>query len=179
MNNFSHSQVPANGIELHVVQEGEGPPVLLLHGFPELWYSWRHQVPAIAASGRRAIAPDLRGCGGSSIPEGVEAYDIETLAGDVVGLMDSLEIGEAAVVGHDWGANLAWKTALLHPGRVTAVAGLSVPHLPAGGDRAPTGVMREVLGEDFYMVWIQEPGVADAALAADVRRTLATREVWT
>lgn len=178
VNNFSHSQVPANGIELHVVQEGEGSPVLLLHGFPELWYSWRHQVPAIAASGRRAIAPDLRGFGGSSIPQGVEAYDIETLAGDVVGLMDSLEIGEAVVVGHDWGANLAWKTALLHPERVTAVAGLSVPYLPAGGDRAPTGVMREVLGEDFYMVWIQEPGVADAALAADVRRTLATREVW-
>ena len=152
VNNFSHSQVGANGIELHVVQEGEGQPVLLIHGFPELWYSWRHQIPAIAASGRRAIVPDLRGFGGSSIPEGVAAYDIETLTADVVGLMDSLEIEEAVVVGHDWGANLAWKTALLHPDRVTAVAGLSVPYMPAGGDRPPTEVMREFRGEDFYMV---------------------------
>ena len=178
VNSFSHSQVAANGIEFHVVEAGAGEPVLLLHGFPELWYSWRHQLPALAGAGYRALAPDMRGFGGSSVPEGVGAYDIETLTADVVGLMDSLDLESAAVVGHDWGANLAWKTALLYPDRVSAVAGLSVPYLPAGGDRPPTEVMAEVLGADFYMVWIQEPGVADGALAADVRRTLATREVW-
>ena len=101
VNNFSRSRVPANGIELNVAQSGEGPPVLLLHGFPELWFSWRHQLPAIAASGRRAIAPDLRGFGGSSAPAGAAAYDIETLTADVTGLMDSLGLEKAAIVGHD------------------------------------------------------------------------------
>ncbi len=173
----SHQQIAANGIELHVAQSGEGDPVLLLHGFPELWYSWRHQIAAIAGSGRRAIAPDLRGFGGSSAPQQVEDYDIEQLTGDVAGLLDALEIEQAVVVGHDWGADLAWKFALLYPQRVKAVAGLSVPYVPRA-PAPPTKLMTEHLGEDFYIVWIQQPGVADAALIADVRRTLATRETW-
>ncbi len=173
----THQQIAANGIELHVAQSGEGDPVVLLHGFPELWYSWRHQISAIAASGRRAIAPDLRGFGGSSAPQQVEDYDIEQLTGDVAGLLDALEIEQAVIVGHDWGADLAWKFALLQPQRVKAVAGLSVPYVPRA-PAPPTEPMAEHLGEDFYIVWIQQPGVADAALSADVRRTLATRETW-
>ncbi len=173
----SHQQIAANGIELHVAQSGEGDPVLLLHGFPELWYSWRHQISAIAASGRRAIAPDLRGFGGSSAPQQVEDYDIEQLTGDVAGLLDALEIEQAVIVGHDWGADLAWKFALLYPQRVKAVAGLSVPYVPRA-PAPPTELMAEHIGEDFYIVWIQQPGVADAALIADVRRTLTTRETW-
>lgn len=111
---ITHQQLQLGDVELHVAQCGEGEPVLLLHGFPELWYSWRHQMQAIADSGRRAIAPDLRGFGGSSAPEAVEAYDIEALTGDLAALLDELEIEQAVVVGHDWGSDLAWKFALLH-----------------------------------------------------------------
>jgi pimeloyl-ACP methyl ester carboxylesterase len=174
---IAHQQIQLGEIELHVAECGEGEPVLLLHGFPELWYSWRHQMQAIAASGRRAIAPDLRGFGDSSSPEAIEAYDIEQLTGDLVGLLDALEIDAATVVGHDWGSDLAWKFALTKPQRVSAVVGISVPYVPRA-PAAPTTLMREHIGEDFYIVWIQEPGAAEAALSADVRRTLATREVW-
>jgi pimeloyl-ACP methyl ester carboxylesterase len=174
---IAHQQIQLGEIELHVAECGEGEPVLLLHGFPELWYSWRHQMQAIAASGRRAIAPDLRGFGGSSSPEAIEAYDIEQLTGDLVGLLDALEIDAATVVGHDWGSDLAWKFALTKPQRVSAVVGISVPYVPRA-PAAPTTLMRKHIGEDFYIVWIQEPGAAEAALSADVRRTLATREVW-
>ena len=177
MIDVTHSQLGVREIELHVAEGGEGEPVLLLHGFPELWYSWRHQMQAIAASGRRAIAPDLRGFGGSSAPAAIEAYDIEQLTGDLVGLLDALEIDTAAVVGHDWGSDLAWKFALMQQERASAVVGVSVPYVPRA-PAAPTMLMREHIGEDFYIVWIQQPGVADAALGADVRRTLATREVW-
>ena len=177
MTTIAHQQIQLGEIELHVAECGEGEPVLLLHGFPELWYSWRHQMQAIAASGRRAIAPDLRGFGGSSSPEAIEAYDIEQLTGDLVGLLDALEIDAATVVGHDWGSDLAWKFALTKPQRVSAVVGISVPYVPRA-PAAPTTLMREHIGEDFYIVWIQEPGAAEAALSADVRRTLATREVW-
>jgi pimeloyl-ACP methyl ester carboxylesterase len=174
---IAHQQIQLGEIELHVAECGEGEPVLLLHGFPELWYSWRHQMQAIAASGRRAIAPDLRGFGGSSSPEAIEAYDIEQLTGDLAALLDALEIDTATVVGHDWGSDLAWKFALTKPQRVSAVVGISVPYVPRA-PAAPTTLMREHIGEDFYIVWIQEPGAAEAALSADVRRTLATREVW-
>ena len=177
MTTIAHQQIQLGEIELHVAECGEGEPVLLLHGFPELWYSWRHQMQAIAASGRRAIAPDLRGFGDSSSPEAIEAYDIEQLTGDLVGLLDALEIDAATVVGHDWGSDLAWKFALTKPQRVSAVVGISVPYVPRA-PAAPTTLMREHIGEDFYIVWIQEPGAAEAALSADVRRTLATREVW-
>ena len=177
MPTITHQQLQLGDVEFHVARCGEGEPVLLLHGFPELWYSWRHQMQAIADSGRRAIAPDLRGFGGSSAPEAVEAYDIEALTGDLAALLNALEIEQAVVVGHDWGSDLAWKFALLHPDRVSALVGISVPYVPRA-PAEPTKLMREHIGEDFYIVWIQEPGVADAALSADVRRTLATREVW-
>jgi pimeloyl-ACP methyl ester carboxylesterase len=175
-----HRQVPLDGIELHVASEGpgDGPPVLLLHGFPELWYSWRHQLPALAAAGYRAIAPDLRGYGGSSAPQEIEAYDMASLCGDVIALIDQLGAERAVVIGHDWGAAISWQLALAHPDRIAAVAGLSVPFVPRA-PAAPIGLMRQGLGEDFYIVWFQKPGVADEALGRDVRRTLTTSKVWT
>jgi pimeloyl-ACP methyl ester carboxylesterase len=171
-------RIAANGIELHVLEEGEGQLVVLCHGFPELAYSWRHQVPVLAGSGFRVLAPDLRGFGRSSAPAEVEAYDVATLCGDLCGLLDALGEEAAVFVGHDWGAALVWQLAVLHPERVRAVAGLSVPFVPRA-PAAPLPIMRRHLGEDFYIAWFQEPGVADAALAKDVRRTLTTSRQWT
>lgn len=169
-----------NGISLAVDEHGpaDGPLVLLLHGFPELGRSWRHQVGPLATAGYRVLVPDLRGYGASDAPAEVEAYAIDVLARDVLGMLDHAGVEQAVLVGHDWGADLAWKTAWLHPERVRAVAGLSVPFLPRA-PAPPIGLLREHLGEDFYLVWFQEPGVAEAALERDVRRTLATTKQWT
>ncbi len=158
-------RLAANGIELQVLDEGEGPLVVLCHGFPELAFSWRQQVPALTAAGYRVVAPDMRGYGGSSAPAEVEAYDIVSLCGDMSGLLDALGEQRAMFVGHDWGAWLVWQLAVLHPERVRAVAGLSVPFVPRA-PAPPVEIMRRHLGEDFYIVWFQKPGVADAALAA-------------
>ena len=168
----------ANGVELHVAELGSGPPVVLCHGFPELWYSWRHQLPALAAAGYRALAPDLRGYGQSSIPLDVEAYDLPTVCNDMLGLLDDLDEERAVFAGHDWGASVVWQIALAHPDRVAAVVGISVPFAPRA-PAPPVSLLREALGEDFYIVWFQQPGVADAALARDPRRTLATTRQWT
>jgi pimeloyl-ACP methyl ester carboxylesterase len=171
-------KLAVNGIELNVIEAGEGPLVVLCHGFPELAYSWRHQIPVLAAAGYRVIAPDMRGYGSSSAPAEVEAYDILSLCGDMAGLLDAVEEQQAIFVGHDWGANVTWWMAAIHPERVRAVAGLSVPFVPRA-PAAPIPIMRAHLGEDFYIVWFQEPGVADEALARDVRRTLTTSRQWT
>jgi pimeloyl-ACP methyl ester carboxylesterase len=171
-------RLAVNGIELHVLDEGEGPPVVLCHGFPELAFSWRRQVPALTGAGFRVLAPDLRGFGRSSAPAEVEAYDVVSLCGDLCGLLDAFDEEAALFVGHDWGASLVWQLAVLHPARVRAVAGLSVPFVPRA-PAPPVGIMRSHLGEEFYIVWFQAPGVADAALARDVRRTLTTSRQWT
>jgi len=163
--------VAVNGIELNVVDEGEGPLVVLCHGFPELAFSWRRQVPALAAAGYRVLAPDMRGYGRSSSPPAIEDYDIVALCGDLCGLLDACDERSAIFVGHDWGAIVVWQLAILHPERVAAVAGLSVPFLPRA-PVPPVELMRSVQGEDFYIVRFQQPGVADAELAQDVRRTL-------
>lgn len=171
-------RVAVNGIELAIVDEGEGPLVVLCHGFPELAFSWRHQLPALAAAGYRVIAPDMRGYGRSSAPAEIEAYDIISLCGDLTGLLDALEEERGIFVGHDWGAIVVWNLSLLAPERVRAVAGLSVPFVPRA-PAPPTEIMRKNIGEDFYIVWFQQPGVADRALAEDVRRTLTTPQHWT
>jgi pimeloyl-ACP methyl ester carboxylesterase len=170
--------VPTNGIELSVQEEGNGPLVVLCHGFPELSYSWRHQLPALATAGYRVLAPDMRGYGDSSAPSETAAYDIVNLCADMCGLLDAVGEQSAIFVGHDWGANVAWQLALLHPERVRAVAGLSVPFVPRA-PAPPIPIMRRHLGEDFYIVWFQAPGIADEALARDVRRTLTTSRQWT
>jgi len=175
---MSEHTIASNGIELHVLEQGHGPLVVLCHGFPELAYSWRHQLPAIAGAGFRVVAPDMRGFGRSSAPGDVEAYDVLTLCADMIGLLDELAEEQAVFVGHDWGASLVWHLALIHPERVRAVAGLSVPFTPRA-PAPPVEILRANLGEDFYIVWFQEPGVADQALVRDVRRTLTTSRQWT
>ncbi len=171
-------RVASNGIELSVLDEGSGQAVVLCHGFPELAYSWRQQVPALVQAGYRVLAPDMRGYGASSAPAEVEGYDVLSLCGDMIGLLDAEGLDSAIFVGHDWGANVAWHMALIHPERVPAVVGMSVP-LVGRAPAPPIPIMREHLGEDFYMVWFQQPGVADEALGRDVRRTLTTSRVWT
>jgi epoxide hydrolase A/B len=162
-----HRQVPVNGVELHVAECGEGPLVLLCHGFPELWYSWRHQLPALAAAGYRAVAPDQRGYGRSSRPDRVEDYDIVHLAGDLLGLMDTLGEERAVVVGHDWGAIVTWHLAQTAPERLHAIAALSVPFWPRP-PRPYTVEWKETFGDRFfYILHFQTPGVADAQLGAD------------
>jgi pimeloyl-ACP methyl ester carboxylesterase len=175
---MAERRLQSNGIELHVLEAGEGPLLVLCHGFPELAYSWRHQLPALTEAGYRVVAPDMRGFGASSVPAEIEAYDIANLCGDMCGLLDDLGEQSAVFIGHDWGANVVWQMAIRHPARVRAVAGLSVPFV-ARAPAPPIPIMRAHLGEDFYIVWFQEPGVADQALARDVRRTLTTSRVWT
>ena len=164
--------VEANGVRLHVVEQGEGPVVLLCHGFPESWYSWRHQLPALAAAGYRAVALDQRGYGRSSAPEAVEAYTQLHLVGDLVGLLDALGEETAVVAGHDWGAPVAWNAALWRPDRFRAVIALSVPFTPRA-PAPPTEILKARAGDTFhYMLYFQEPGVAEAELEADARATL-------
>ncbi len=168
------SLVDVDDARLRVFEAGpaDGPVVVLTHGFPELAYSWRHQMPALAAAGYRVLAPDQRGYGGSSSPDPVEAYDITALTGDVVALLDAVGARRAAVVGHDLGAVVAWSTPLLHPDRVAAVAGLSVPPVPRPLT-PPTEAFRRILGENFfYILYFQQPGVADAEMSADPARAL-------
>lgn len=167
------SFVETNGVTLEVTEAGSGFPVILCHGFPELAYSWRHQVPALAEAGYRVIAPNQRGYGRSSRPGAIEAYNLDSLAGDIVGLMETLGLERAVVVGHDWGSPVVSHVALTHPDRVQAIAWLSVPHA-ARASRAPLDTMREAAGPDhiFYIDYFQAPGVADAELMADVRASL-------
>ncbi|HEX5143245.1 MAG TPA: alpha/beta hydrolase [Mycobacterium sp.] len=163
------------GVQLQVTEAGDPdrPVVVLAHGFPELAYSWRHQIPVLADAGYHVIAPDQRGYGRSSRPERVEDYDIHALTGDLVALLDSVAGARGATavfVGHDWGATVVWNTALLHPDRVAAVVGLSVPPVPRS-KVPPTQAFRR-FGDDFYMLRFQTPGVAEAELSADVGATM-------
>src|ERR1700739_1960579 len=166
--------VDTNGVQLRVVEAGDrgAPAVVLAHGFPELAYSWRHQIPALAEAGYHVLAPDQRGYGGSSRPDAIEAYNIHELTADLVGLLDDVGAERAVWVGHDWGAPVAWHAPLLHPDRVAAVAALSVPALPRA-HAPPTRTWRKLFGENFfYILYFQEPGVADAELNADPARTM-------
>ncbi len=150
-------------IQLSVHELGDGgdrPPVVLCHGFPELAYSWRHQLPAIADAGFRAIAPDQRGYGGSSAPEETEAYGLGQLCGDLADLLDSLEIDRAVFVGHDWGGFVTWAMPALHPSRVAGVIGICTPYTPFPG----TDFLRSMFDDDdkMYMLWFQQPDVPEA-----------------
>ncbi|WP_326595694.1 alpha/beta fold hydrolase [Streptomyces sp. NBC_01803] len=167
---ITHRTVEVGGLELHIAEQGEGPLVLLLHGFPECWYSWRHQFAPLAAAGYRVVAPDQRGYARSAQPGDISAYTLLHLAGDVIGLIRALGEERAVVVGHDWGAPVAWTTALLRPDVVRAVAGLSVPP-PVHGDVPPIRALRERFGDGFYQHYFQAPGVADAELARDPAAT--------
>ena len=170
MKQRNFQMIKTNGVALRTVVEGSGPLAILLHGFPQCWYLWRHQIDPLVAAGFQVAIPDQRGYGGSDRPAPIEAYNIVELCNDVAGLASALGHQRFIVVGHDWGANVAWHTALLHPKRVKAVVGMSVPYL-----RGRVGAMtrQENFGDNFwYIVYFQAPGVAEAELEADLRRTL-------
>jgi microsomal epoxide hydrolase len=166
---FTTRVVETNGIRLAVRDEGSGPAVVLCHGFPELAYSWRHQVPALVEAGFRVLVPDQRGYGDSDRPVEVAAYDIHHLTGDLVGLLDALGIERAVFVGHDWGGLVVWMMPLLHPAHTAGVVGVNTPYFPRA-PMPPVGMIRAALGDNHYIVHFQQPGVADAALARDVRQ---------
>jgi pimeloyl-ACP methyl ester carboxylesterase len=156
-------------VRLHVVEQGEGPVVLLIHGFPETSYAWRHQMPALAAAGYRAVALDVRGYGRSSMPANVEDYRMVKLVGDATGLVRALGATTAAVVGHDWGSLIAANAALLEPNTFTAVATLSAPYTPRGGGR-PSEIFAHASGDaEFYISYFQQPGRAEEEIEPDVR----------
>jgi len=164
--------VERDGVQLRVFEAGNGPTVLLLHGFPELAYSWRHQFEPLVRAGFRVVAPDQRGFGGSTAPGPVEAYRLEELARDAAAVIDSCG-GPAVVIGHDWGAPVAWHTALRFPGKVRAVGSLSVPHARRAPG-PPLALMREAAGPDHihYIDYFQAPGVAEGEFEGDVRGSL-------
>lgn len=169
----THRLVDAGGVRIHVAEEGEGPLVLLVHGFPESWYSWRHQLPALAAAGYRAAAIDVRGYGRSSAPIEVEAYGMLDHVADNVDVVQALGEDRAIIVGHDWGSPIAANSALLRPEVFSAVALLSVPYSPRG-KRRPTDAFGAMGGdEEFYISYFQEPGRAERETEPDVRGWLA------
>jgi len=167
----SSRTISANGIELFMLEQGQGPLVLLCHGWPELSYSWRHQIPAIAAAGFHVVAPDMRGFGRSSAPADVAAYSIFDNVGDMVALVAALGEKQAVIIGHDWGAPVAWHAAMFRPDVFTKVAGLSVPP-PFRGRGRPLESLREGGITDFYWQYFQTPGIAEAEFERDVASTM-------
>ena len=161
--------VDTNGIRMAVYEQGEGEPVILLHGFPELAFSWRHQLPALASAGYRAIAPDQRGYGRTTCPVDVDAYRIEELIADVHGLLDALRLDSAVFVGHDWGALLLWHMAVVAPERIDKLICLNIPHI-ARSPIDPIELMRRRFGDDYYIVNFQDSDDAERAFAADTHR---------
>jgi pimeloyl-ACP methyl ester carboxylesterase len=167
----AHRFVETNGIRMHLAEQGEDPLVLLCHGFPESWYSWRHQVSALAAAGFHTVAPDMRGYGQTDRPEAIDQYTLLHLVGDMVGLLDALNQETAVIAGHDWGAPVAWHAALLRPDRFRAVIGLSVPFIPRSPDY-PSKSYPQTDDTVFYQSYFQSPGAAEADLEHDVRFTM-------
>jgi pimeloyl-ACP methyl ester carboxylesterase len=170
--------IETNGIRLRIALAGAGPLIVLVHGWPESWYSWRHQIPALTEAGYRVAAPDVRGYGGSDKPHPIEAYAIKEMCADIAGLVTALGETRAILIGHDWGAPIVWNTALFHPEKVSAVAGLSVPH--TGRGPAPRiELFRRIYKERFfYQLYFQTPGVAETELEADVRTSLRKFYYW-
>jgi pimeloyl-ACP methyl ester carboxylesterase len=172
---LKHRFVQVNGIKMHIAEQGEGPLVVLAHGFPELWYSWRHVLPALAAAGYHAVAPDMRGYGETDAPPNVQDYTQLQFVGDMVGLVHALGYEQAVIAGHDWGAPVAYNAANLRPDMFGAVILLSVPFGVRGeGGVKPTEGMRKraPAGQQFYQTYFQTPGVAEKEFDADPMRTL-------
>jgi pimeloyl-ACP methyl ester carboxylesterase len=168
---LKHRFIETNGIRMHIAECGAGPLVVLCHGFPESWYSWRHQLQALAEAGFHAVAPDMRGYGQTDRPDAIEQYTLLHLTGDIVGLLDALSADKAVIAGHDWGAPVAWHCALLRPDRFRAVIGLSVPFWSRFPIR-PTSLMPQTEDALFYQLYFQSPGVAEAEFERDVRRSI-------
>jgi pimeloyl-ACP methyl ester carboxylesterase len=168
---IKHREVETNGIRMHIAESGAGPLVVLCHGFPESWYSWRHQLHALAEAGFHAVAPDMRGYGQTQRPEEIDQYTLLHLVGDIVGLLDTLGAETAVIVGHDWGAPVAWYAALLRPDRFRGVIGLSVPFIPRLPTR-PTSMMPQSRDALFFQLYFQSPGIAEAEFEQDVSRSI-------
>ncbi|XVE63083.1 hypothetical protein DITRI_Ditri06bG0171400 [Diplodiscus trichospermus] len=166
MEAIQHRMVNVNGITMHVAEKGQGPPVILfLHGFPELWYTWRHQMLALSSLGYHTVAPDLRGYGDTEAPSSVTSYTCLHIVGDLVELIDSLGVEQVFLVGHDWGAIIGWYLCLFRPDRVKAFLCLSVPFMPRNPEMKPVESMRLLFGEDYYICRFQEPGKIEAEIA--------------
>ena len=172
MADISHRSIETNNVNLHIAEAGEGPLVVLCHGFPESWYSWRHQIPVLADAGFHVVAPDQRGYGDSDAPEDIGAYSILQLTGDIVGLVHALGEEQAVVVGHDWGSPVAWALAQMRPDMFRAVVSLSVPFTGRGAWPPIVG-MRQYFGNRFfYQIYFQTPGVAEHELQHDIGMTM-------
>ena len=170
--NINQRRVEPNGISLNIAEQGEGPLVLMLHGFPESWYSWRHQFSALAEAGYHAVAPDMRGYGESDKPYEIEAYNQVEVVNDIIGLIPALGYETAVVFGHDWGAPTAWSCALNYPDKVSAVGALSVPFRPRG-DSPPLATLKAIFKDRFfYQLYFQEPGKAETELEKDPALTI-------
>uniref|UniRef100_A0A7N0TN74 soluble epoxide hydrolase n=1 Tax=Kalanchoe fedtschenkoi TaxID=63787 RepID=A0A7N0TN74_KALFE len=167
MDSIKHSTLHLNGIDIHLAEKGSGPDVILfVHGFPELWYSWRHQILTLSDLGYRCLAPDMRGYGDTDAPEGFRNYTVFHVVGDLVALLDAVAPAQKVfVVGHDWGASVAWHLCLFRPDKVRALVNLSVPFSPRNPVGKPVDRMRHVYGDDYYMCRIQEPGHVEAEFA--------------
>ena len=165
-------RVDTNGITLNIAEQGNGPLVILLHGFPESWYSWRHQFEPIANAGYHVVAPDMRGYGKSDKPDEILAYNQVEVVNDIIGLIPALGHETAVVIGHDWGAPTAWSTALFHPDKVSAVGALSVPFSPRA-EAPPLDTLKAIFKDMFfYQLYFQEPGVAEAELEQNIKQAL-------
>jgi len=173
MQPIQHRFIQSTGVRLRVAEQGTGPLVVLCHGFPESWYSWRHQFDALAQAGYRVVAPDMRGYGQSDAPEAVSAYSLLHLVGDVVAVVQDIGAKQAVVVGHDWGAPVAWHTALMRPDLFCGVVALSVP-FRGRPPALPTSMMPSDAQAQFYQLYFQPPGVAEQELSRDVRTTLSS-----
>ncbi|CAL5397290.1 unnamed protein product [Camellia sinensis] len=166
MEEIEHRMVNLNGINMHLAEKGqEGPVVLFLHGFPEIWYTWRHQIAAFAGLGYRAVAPDLRGYGDTDAPGSAASYTSHHLVGDIVALIHSLGVDQAFIVAHDWGAMVAWYLCLFRPDKVRAFVSLTMPFRPRNPKMKPVQIMRAFFGDDYYMCRFQKPGEIEAEIA--------------
>jgi pimeloyl-ACP methyl ester carboxylesterase len=174
MTEKNQRMIETNGIKMHVAEQGKGPLVIMCHGFPEIGYSWRHQLSALAEAGFHAVAPDQRGYGKTDCPESLEAYNIFQLVGDLVGLVHAFGEDKAVIAGHDWGAPVACHCALLRPDIFHSVILLSVPYSPRSwGCIKPTDAMKKMAGDlNFYMLYFQEPGKVEREMERDVRETM-------
>ena len=171
---ITHRTIKTNGISVHIAEAGTGPLVLMIHGWPESWYSWRHQIAALADAGYHAVAPDVRGYGDSDKPHAIEAYRMTEMVADYAGIVEALGEETAVVIGHDWGAPMAYHSALLRPDRFSAVVGMSVPYTgrPAA---PPLETLAQVFKDSFFYInYFQKEGVAEAELESDSRRSLRT-----